>query len=305
MGVFTTSVSMKSALRYKDLLSLEDCTFSIPPYTIFQAKNKNWQVTFYQSGKVVVQGKDIDYITEKFFGQKKSAKKTENKEGEIAPYPHIGIDESGKGDFFGPLVVAGCYLTEENALIMKNLGAMDSKKLDDKKILALSDEIKEKSVFEIVVIGNKKYNEIYSKVKNLNRLLAWGHSTVLENILNKTECKIAISDKFADESVILNALKEKGRNINLIQQPRAEKDTAVACASILARAEFVKRISKLSYEYGLELPKGAGHNVLVQGEKFVLKYGIEELNNVSKTHFKTYENFKSPFLFKHRNLFDL
>lgn len=296
MGTYTKTIPSDLAVHYKDLLELEDCSVSYPQYTFFQAKNKNWQVTFYKSGKVVVQGKEIDYIVSKLFedgGLKKETVKTHYEGGEIAPYPHIGTDESGKGDFFGPLVVAGCYLTEKNAIEMKKAGAADSKKLDDKKILALADIIKENSVFEIVVIGNKKYNELYKKFKNLNRLLAWGHATVLENILLKTDAETGVSDKFGDEKLILNALKEKGRQIKLIQEPRAESDTAVACASILARAEFVKRISKMSFDYGINFPKGAGEAVLVQGRKFVNRFGIEELKNVSKTHFKTYENISS------------
>ena len=116
----------------------------------------------------------------------------------------------------------------------------------------------------------------------------------MENLLNKTECNIAISDKFADESVIKNALKDKGKTIKLYQQTKAESDTAVACASILARCEFVKRILKLSQNYEINLPKGANDKVLSQARKFIEKYGIEELSNVSKTHFKTYELLKNP-----------
>src|SRR5699024_8434800 len=139
----------------------------------------------------------------------------------------------------------------------------------------LAEIIKENSIFDIVAIGNKKYNELYSKFKNLNSLLAWGHSTVIENLLNKTNAKIAISDKFADERVILNALKQKGKTIQVIQQTKAEADCAVASASILARCEFVKRISKLNEEYEMTFPKGAGENVLIQGKKFKEKFGIE------------------------------
>ena len=117
---------------------------------------------------------------------------------------------------------------------------------------------------------------------------SWGHSTVLENILSKKPCEIAISDKFADERVIQSALKERGKNIRLIQQTKAESDTAVAAASVLARGEFVKRISKLSSEYEINLPKGASNLVLEQGRKFMLKYGKDELKNISKIHFKTY-----------------
>ena len=289
MGSYSLKVDPSFWVHYKNLLLAENCTFSVPDYTFFQAKNKMWQFTFYKTGKILVQGKDIDYIVKKYLDENfKIQSEKLFTQDEIAPYPHIGIDESGKGDFFGPLVIAGCYLTEENACKLKNMGVVDSKKLDDKKILKLSEEIKTISVYNIVTVGNKKYNELYSKFKNLNKLLAWGHSTVLENLLVKTNAKIAISDKFADEKVIICALKEKGKSINLIQQTKAESDTAVAAASILARAEFVKRILKLSFDYKTEFPKGAGNNVLIQGREFLKKYGIKELENVSKTHFKTY-----------------
>lgn len=291
MGTYSVNVDPSLMVHYKNLLEKENCVFSYPQYTFFCAKTNLWQFTFYKSGKVVIQGKEIDDAVKKFFDDKFGQEI--NSSGEIAPYPHIGIDESGKGDFFGPLVIAGCFLTEENAEKLKLKGVIDSKKLDDKKILSLSDDIKTCSIFDIVVIGNKKYNELYDKFKNLNRLLAWGHSTVLENILNKTNCTIAISDKFADESVIKNALKDKGKTIKLLQQTKAESDTAVAAASILARAEFVKRISNLSQKYEINLPKGAGQNVFEQGEKFIQKFGIEELINVSKTHFKTYSALKT------------
>lgn len=208
--------------------------------------------------------------------------------GQIAPYPHIGIDESGKGDFFGPLVVAGVLIDENSAKTLQNAGVLDSKKLNDKKILELENLIKQVSTFDIIAISPLKYNELYSKFKNLNRLLAWGHSTVLENILTKKSCDTAISDKFADEKVILSALKERGKNIRLIQQTKAESDTAVAAASVLARAEFVKRVSNLSAQYEINLPKGASSLVLEAGRKFVQKYGKDEVKNVGKLHFKTY-----------------
>ena len=291
MATYSKTIDKSLFIHYRDLLKNEDCVFSIPQYTVFKAKACDWEITFYNSGKVVVQGKNIDYIVQKYFEKDfKTDCKSTATDGEIAPYPHIGIDESGKGDFFGPLIVAGCYLNKENAELLKEKGAMDSKKLDDKKILALSNIIKENSIYDVVVVGNKKYNEIYSKFKNLNRLLAWGHATVLENLLLKTDCKIGISDKFGDEKFIQSALKEKGKQIELIQRPKAEADTAVACASIIARAEFVKRIAKMSADYEMDFPKGAGENVLIQGKKFIEKYGADELINVSKTHFKTYQD---------------
>lgn len=297
MGSYSVKVDPKLWVHYKDILQFEEGEFSVPQYTFFSFKNKNWVFNFYKTGKVLIQGKDINYPLHKFFNKKSEETIAASPsfmpleaQGELALYPHIGTDESGKGDFFGPLCVAGCYLTEENALKLKRMGAMDSKKLDDKKILELSELITANSVYEIVVIGNKKYNELYSKFKNLNKLLAWGHSTVIENLITKTSAKIAVLDKFANEKVILYYLKTKGKQVNLIQQTKAESDTAVACASILARARYVKLMSDMSYKYEMDFPKGASTLVLKTGKEFIKKYGIEELNNVSKTHFKTYED---------------
>jgi len=288
--------------KFKEIFKKENAAFSTPQYMHFQARGEGYTASFYTSGKLVIQGKKAAEIVSKYFEHTPNQTLAQNAlqnllfnaknaaEGDIAPYPHIGIDESGKGDFFGPLVIAGVLLDENAAKTLSKKGVTDSKKLDDKKILELEIIIKEASIFDIIAISPAKYNELYTKFKNLNRLLAWGHSTVLENILAKKPCNIAISDKFADESVIQNALKERGKNIRLIQQTKAESDTAVAAASVLARAEFVKRISNLSGEYGINLPKGASNLVLEQGQKFAAKYGRGELKNVAKLHFKTYSS---------------
>ncbi len=300
-NTFTSKFLPIEIEKFKKIFEDENATFSTPQYMFFQARGNGFTASFYKSGKLVIQGNKTAQIVSKYFedeffpqSQMQILTKTQTvqttHQGELAPYPHIGIDESGKGDFFGPLIIAGAHLDENSAKILQKAGVTDSKKLNDIKILELETLIKEVSIFDIIVILPNKYNELYAKFKNLNKLLAWGHSTVLENILTKKACEIAISDKFADENVIKSALKERGKNIRLIQQTKAESDTAVAAASILARAEFVKRISNLSMQYEINLPKGASELVLEQGRKFVQKYGIEELKNISKLHFKTYEN---------------
>ena len=287
MNTFSAKFDTSKAQEYKTLFEKENATFSTPRYMCFQARGEGFTASFYQSGKFVIQGKNTDKIISKYFGENPTPKENILN----IPYPHIGIDESGKGDFFGPLVIAGAYLTSENAKELEKLGVCDSKKLTDKKILKLEKQIKSISIFEVITINPKKYNELYSNFKNLNRLLAWGHATVLENLLKKTDAKIAISDQFAaNENVILSALKEKGKTIKLIQQTKAEADTAVAAASILARGEFVKRISSLSYDYEINFKKGCNSEVLAQAKEIAQKFGREELKNIAKTHFKTYES---------------
>lgn len=201
---------------------------------------------------------------------------------------HIGTDESGKGDFFGPLVIAGVMVNEKTAQIFLEAGIKDSKKVTDKKILTLEPIIKQHSAYSVVVIANKRYNELYSKIKNLNKLLAWGHARVIENILEKENCPYALSDKFGDESLIKSALMEKGKTIRLEQMVRAESDIAVAAASILARAEFVHKIQSMENSYGVKFPKGCAPQVKVAAKEFIEKYSRDKLSEVCKTHFKTY-----------------
>jgi ribonuclease HIII len=197
----------------------------------------------------------------------------------------IGVDESGKGDFFGPLVIAACYVGSEEAPQLE--GVKDCKKITDKKVIELAVYIKEICPHSIVAIGPVKYNELYKKFANLNRLLEWGHARAIENVLEKRFCPLVISDQFANPEGLRKALFQKGRQVELISRVRAEEDIAVAAASILARAEFLRRLKVLEEEFHLELPKGAGPKVLEAGKKFVHQYGPLELNRVAKMHFRT------------------
>lgn len=210
-------------------------------------------------------------------------------------YPVIGTDESGKGDYFGPLVSAGVYLDELTAKDLVTCGVRDSKDLSDKENLMLAQKISDicRGHFAIIEISPERYNYLYEQFKkehkNLNTLLAWGHAKAIEEILSKVDCNIAIADQFADERFILSKLQEKGKKIKLIQMHKAEQNIAVAAASILARARFLEKISKLSNAYKIELPKGASQTVITNAKKFVDLHGKESLRKVAKLHFKTTE----------------
>ena len=198
----------------------------------------------------------------------------------------VGIDEAGKGDYFGPLVIAGCFSKDEIDSVFKDIGLLESKKVSDKRTFTLEAQIKSVAPFAVVAIGPEKYNELHSKIRNLNRLLAWGHARALENLLAKVNPLEAIADQFGDKRFIENALMRKGRGIRLTQRPRAEEVPAVAAASILARAEFLRRLDRLSEQYSIKLPKGAGPPVDAAAKGFVSARGREELSNVAKIHFK-------------------
>lgn len=205
---------------------------------------------------------------------------------------HIGVDESGKGDFFGPLVIAACYVGPEHLAELE--GVKDSKKLTDPMSLRLADNIKRHCPHSVIAIGPAKYNELYAKFNNLNTLLAWGHARAIENVLEQHPAKMVISDEFAKGGhAVKRALYEKGKTLQFVSNVRAEQDIAVAAASILARAEFLRRLKRLGEEFGMTLPKGASTQVLDAGAAFIRKHGVEKLVEVSKTHFKTYENVKA------------
>jgi len=292
MNTFTQKFDKSDFDKIKNFFAERNAEFSEQQYAVFRAKTKEGIAVLYNSGKFLMQGKEVSGIAAEFqiaLGQSNSQiTEPQLKSGNIE-FPHIGVDESGKGDFFGPLVIAGVLADEENSKKFIAAGIKDSKKLSDEKILKLAGIIKANSVHSTVVIGNEKYNELYNKFSNLNKLLAWGHARVIENILEKKHCNYALSDKFGNESLIKNALLQKGQTITLEQRVRGEEDIAVAAASVLARAEYVNRMSALSSRYEIDLPKGASERVLFAGKQFAQNYGKEKLKAVAKTHFKTFD----------------
>jgi ribonuclease HIII len=220
-------------------------------------------------------------------GHSKAQKKPKAKTQRQPAPGWIGTDESGKGDYFGPLVIGGVYVTPKTQGLLSNLKVRDSKKISDNVIKDLDFHIRSHCIYSVVVIGPDKYNLLYNKMKNLNKLLAWGHARVIENILLRVDCKKAISDQFGSEGFIQNALMKLGKKIELIQTPRAEEaDLGVAAGSILARAEFVRRMERLSQECGFELPKGASENVNRAARQVAEKMGTDALNRFVKLHFK-------------------
>lgn len=269
------------------------------PYARFAFESDKCNVVFYESGKLVVQGRGTQEFVE-FVLEPEILKQVKlGYETVLNPellLPRLGVDESGKGDFFGPLCIAGVYVNEAVIGSWKDLGVRDSKNISsDKKISELAEKIRKTSgcVVDTVVIGNEAYNRLYTKMKSVNAMLAWGHARVIENLMGKRYQMNpppvrAISDQFAaSKSVIEKALMSAGREIELVQRHKAEEDIAVAAASILARDEFVKGLAKLEQQFQAPFPKGAGLAVDVAAKEFVAQRGAGELQKVSKLHFRT------------------
>lgn len=294
MNIFSQKIQINKQEEIKNFI-LQNFNAIINPkqYAFWEIKHKDFTAVFYNSSKFVIQGKNINVLLEKLSTtfniiNTPTQSNNDNSSLDLVQIPHIGTDESGKGDFFGPLVIAGVLVDEKNSKLFADLGIRDSKTLKDEQMIKMAQQIQKNSIHSIVAISNPKYNELYNSFKNLNKLLAWGHARVIENILDKTQCEYALSDKFGDESLIKNALMNKGKTINLEQRVRAESDIAVAAASVLARATFVQKMKYMENFYGCKFSKGCNGTVKDCVREFIQKYGKERLNEICKMHFKTY-----------------
>lgn len=291
----TCALSAEQAVQLRALLQGRGWDFDVRPYMLFFAQKDKTTVAVYEKGpKIVVQGRGVEefvrFVLEpEILGEARMGYDEVHHPDWFAP--HFGVDESGKGDFFGPLVVAGAYVDAEIARHFRAGGIQDSKNIgSDARIRELAKLIRETpgATCEVIVIGPEKYNELYSKFRNLNRLLAWGHARVIENLLQlRPECPRALSDQFANPRLVQGSLMERGRRIQLDQRTRAESDPAVAAASILAREAFVEWLDRRGRVLGFSLPKGASAAVKRAGERVVQDQGREALAQVAKMHFKT------------------
>lgn len=206
----------------------------------------------------------------------------------------IGVDESGKGDLFGPLVVAGVVTNPETEILLVKRGVRDSKSLSDSMILELAPFIKEQCPVEILIMLPPEYNALYEQHGNLNRLLAWGHAQVISKLSKTQKVGRAISDQFGDESLVINALKKENCEIILEQRPRAESDIAVAAASIIARSEFVISMKDYTAKAGIDIPLGTSASEVKNiGKKIYQRWGKAGLERIAKMHFKTIQEIMS------------
>ncbi|MDD5262620.1 MAG: ribonuclease HIII [Methylacidiphilales bacterium] len=292
---FTYSISPAQGKKLKALLQEQSFEFEALPYGHFRAAKAKCSIQYYESGKLVLQGKGakefIEFYLEPFVLEEARLGYEEELNPEMFE-PHFGIDEAGKGDFFGPLVIAGAYVGKISARQLLDAGIKDSKRITSaKRAHDLADQIRKivGKNCEVVAIFPEKYNELYGKFRNLNQMLAWGHAKVIENLAAKVPgCPRALSDQFAYPQVLQNQLNRKKISIRLEQRTKAEADIAVAAASILARSAFLKGLEKLGEPLERELLKGAGDAVKAQGREIFAQHGEAGLRKIAKEHFKTF-----------------
>lgn len=295
MTSHTTPLTAAQARKLREILEEQGFEFVEKAYTLYSAKKGKLNVSVYEKGpKVLIQGKEtedfIRFTLEPLvLGEAKLGYEEITDPEHFAP--HFGIDESGKGDFFGPLVIAGVYTNAEITRHLIKAGITDSKKITTPaKIRQLAAVIKTTPgiEFDVIALRPEKYNELYASFKNLNRMLAWGHATVIEELVRKRpDCPRALSDQFAKPEVLQRALKQKNITLTLEQRTKGESDTAVAAASILARERFIDWMDAATKKMDFKIPLGASAAVVAAGKTLVKAHGAEALGKFAKLHFKT------------------
>lgn len=292
---YTHALTSTQAAKLRTLLEERGFEFQTKPYCLYAAAKTKVNVCVYEKGpKIVVQGKDTeDFITNLLEPEVLGEAKLGYEEVHHPEMfqPHIGVDESGKGDFFGPLVIAGVYVDGDVARRLRDAGAVDSKRISsDARIFKIAADIRAIPglAWEVISIHPERYNELYTKFGNLNRLLAWGHARIIENLLERVPgCQRAISDQFANPAVLQRAMQTRGREIELVQRTKAESDPAVAAASILAREAFVRWLKSEGLKFGQEFPKGVSDSVKQKAATLVEQHGRDVLPTLCKMHFRT------------------
>lgn len=198
---------------------------------------------------------------------------------------HCGVDESGKGDYFGPLVVAGVFMPMSAVDKVKDWGVRDSKLLTDQRVLKIAKIISNQLINHRCVFAPPDYNVQYQKFNNLNKMLAYGHAQVIDKLFADSGCQRVLVDKFGPSHRIPYYLSAP-HLLELRQVTNAERDLAVACASILARSGFLDGIQLLRDKHSYPFAKGASAHVKQQAHQLVERYGHDKLHVVAKTHFK-------------------
>lgn len=260
----------------------------------FKADHLKVNVSAYTSGKAVIAGKGTeDFVRDVLEPEVTGAAKLGYDEVLHPDWfeAHAGLDESGKGDFFGPVVAATVIADRPAIEGWIKAGVKDSKRIAEMQIIKLDQLIRETSgaVVRTCFCGMPKYNELMGRPgANLNRLLAWQHATALDQALAARRVPWGLLDQFTEQPLTQRELAKKGvKDFDLRMRTKAEEDPVVAAASIVARAEFQRQMVLLSRKFGARLQKGAGPLVKEQGAQIIAKFGARALGEFAKLHFRT------------------
>lgn len=268
------------------------------PGVIFAAKLPDTAITMYKSGKLMFQGGGAEREAARWGTVEKTATplSTIGAKGDVLPNNFatmsvLGSDETGTGDYFGPITVAAVYVPTSKIELMNELGVKDSKMLTDDYMRKIAPDLRSACVHSVLVLRNEKYNNLQAKGYSQGKMKAMMHNKALQNTLSKMapeKPEFILIDQFAERGVYYNYLKNERELVqeNVYFSTKAEQlHVAVATASILARAAFLKEMDRLSDITGLTLMKGASNKVDVQAARIWRNQGEEFLRSITKWHF--------------------
>ena len=265
-------------------------------YVRFTAKLTDTVVTVYNSGKVMFQGAGAEREAGKWGEADNASAKVSGAKGDKLPdnfakLSVLGSDETGTGDFFGPITVAACFVPADKVALAHELGVKDSKLLTDEYMRKIAPDLREAFVHKVLTLKNEKYNKVQAQGWSQGKIKALLHNQALKHVLAKMEPlkpDAILIDQFAERGIYYNHIKGEKEIIreNVLFSTKAEGlHVSVACASIIARVAFLEEMDRMSTEAGVTLPKGAGKIVDEAAAKIILKHGEEYLKSLTKWHF--------------------
>jgi ribonuclease HIII len=283
----TVSLDRAGADALRDALEERGWTLAAPPaHAVLAADGPGAKVVLYRSGKAVFQGKRAAEAAADLCG----ASAHPSAPSETVAVPAVGSDETGKGDFLGPLVVAAVLVRPGQEEVLRTLGVRDSKTMSDPEAVEVAESVRAGWPHAVVSIGPERYNEMHATMgANLNRVLAWAHGRAIETVLERPDAAgaaVAVVDRFQTGNLVRLALGPKGRALRLAERPRAESHPAVAAASVVARAAFLDGLARLGTSAGVKLAKGSGPPADAAARRVLAKGGPDLLRRVAKMHFR-------------------
>lgn len=289
---YTVKLDPTLAPEVKAFLASHDFQFGELVNALWVAKGIDCRCTFYRSGKLLIQGKEAEV----WRGLLQAVDPTlrpfaEGLRFHPSPPPQVwaGSDESGKGDYFGPLVICAAKVHRRQLEELSLMGVQDSKNLSDTKILGLADQLKAACPHQVVKIGPGRYNALYPKFGSLNRFMGWAHAKAIAELTKREQVEWVLVDKFGEPSLVDRRLAQDDFQLTVTHRTKAESDPAVAVASVIARAVFVDGLARLSRQYGETLKPGAGDQTVAIARNLVAKHGRGILADVAKVHFANTE----------------
>lgn len=282
----------------------QDSLRSTPQGAIFSAQTPDAVITAYKSGKVLFQGRHPEAEIEKWpQGESKTTEKHER--NEPSPFTpknslylssHIGSDEAGTGDYFGPITVSAVYMNEANINLLQEIGIKDSKTLSDDKISQLALKLMEEEIpYSLLVLPNEKYNRLQRQGWSQGKMKAMLHHHAIKKLKKKIGNQRydgIVIDQFCTPQVFERYIHSEDERLleHTYFVTKAESySLAVAASSIIARAKFVEEMERLSKEVGIPLPKGASEKVDRAIAEIIRNKGKETLHYCGKIHFANTE----------------